>query len=130
MSLSKEDYQGMMNSRNSEGYPWDGWQLGFFPFEVEGVRSGSFKVDGSTVEERVEDLKRVLPDLAAVNAFMESVFPKDNKARAKKVEVKGVACNDCGGDLIEITVPHVSGGMYLGYIYSLDCARGAQIPSM
>ena len=127
MPLSKDAYQAMMNEKNRLWLPW---ALGFFSFEVEGVRSGSMKIDGSTLEQRAEDLKSVLPDLNAVNAFMESVFPDNPKARAKKIEVKGVACNDWHGDLIEITVPHISGGMYLGFIYSPDCAHGAQIPSM
>lgn len=122
-------YQEIMESVNGPDYPWFGWGVGFFPFNVEGVRSGLVK-EGSTPEERAEDLERVLPNLAAVNAFMEKSFAKDKRARAKAVNIEGVACKDCGGELIEITVPHISGQMYLGFLYSPDCARGAQIPTM
>lgn len=120
-------YSQLMESVNSKDYPWIGWGLGKFPFKMEGVCSGVLEEDGTTPEQRAEDLKKLLPNLEAVNKFMEQLFPDDNKARAKAIKVEEVACKDCGGQLIDITIPHISGKMYLGFIYSPDCGRGAQI---
>ena len=126
MPISKEMYDIAMNTPNSPEYPIMAWGVGRFPFEVPEVRSGSMKHDGSTPEQRAEDLVKVLPNIQAINDYLETLFPGDEQARATEVTVEGVSCKDCDGSLVEIGIPHEF-GIYLSWIYSLDCGSGAQM---
>lgn len=122
---SKEFFLNVMTGNKKDMGEYS-WNLGYFPFEVEGVRHG-IASDNSTPEERATDLKARFPDLAAINEYLAQIFPNDKKARARAVKADGVACANCQGELIEINVPNHTHEFYLNFLYSPDCARGAQL---
>lgn len=94
-------------------------QEGGFPLRVAEIDGDRKAVIWA---ERAAALKRMFPNVPAVEKFVQELGPDLETERINE------ACTHCGGELIKILVPQGERGLFkVPFVYCTGCTRGTQL---